>query len=322
MKQNLIMSNLFLGVDIGGTKCAVCIGTHEGQIIKKETLLTHESKGPEQAIDRIFKVTDEIIRGHQLSEICAIGIACGSPLDPYNGIIQSPPNLPSWIDVPIVDLFHSRYKVPTFLDNDANAGALAEYSFGAGRGYRNLVFITFGTGCGAGLILDGRIYRGTNCYAGEVGHFRLEKTGPIGYRKAGSFEGFCSGGGIAQLFLDTKRDFCGKTSLSDVADAKEIGDAARNGDELAIEVLEKSGHYLGKGLSYILDILNPELVIIGSIFVRCEQFLRPSMEKALKDEALEQCLDVCKIVPAGLGERVGDFAALSVGFYGVNNPKT
>lgn len=132
-------------------------------------------------------------------EICGIGISCGGPLDAERGIIQTPPNLPLWKDVPICAILEQQFCIPTRLQNDANACALAEWRFGAGRGTKNMMFITFGTGFGAGLILNGQLYSGTNGNAGEIGHIRLAEYGPSGYGKIGSYEGFCSGSGIAQI---------------------------------------------------------------------------------------------------------------------------
>ena len=129
----------------------------------------------------------------------AIGITCGGPLDSKKGLIMSPPNLPKWDKIPITKIIEDNFNVPVFLQNDANACALAEWRFGAGKGTNNMIFLTFGTGLGAGLILDGRLYAGTNNLAGEIGHIRLAKDGPLGYDKKGSFEGFCSGAGIARL---------------------------------------------------------------------------------------------------------------------------
>lgn len=303
----------YLGIDIGGTKCAVCLGTDEGEVIDKRSFATHEPLGPQQAIDNFLKYSDELLAHHGRG-IAAIGIACGSPLDPDLGIIQSPAQLPSWRDVAIVKIFKERYGVPVFLDNDANAGASAEYCFGAGRGCRNMLFLTFGTGMGSGLILDGRMYRGTNCYAGEIGHLRLAPDGPIGCRKAGSFEGFCSGAGIKQLIEIERRTFKGATTLRPGSTAADCAQAAEKGDPFALHIFEISGHYLGVGLAIILDVINPERVIIGSIFTRCEKFIRPAMELSLKAEALSYTYQVCRILPAALGERIGDLAALSVAY--------
>ena len=307
------MQEVLVGIDIGGTKCAVCISTPDGKIIDKISFPTDEPAGPEQAITNIIESV-QLLLNKSGKKAKAIGISCGSPLDPYEGIILSPPNLSSWKNIPIVKIIQDKFSAPTFLDNDANAGALAEFVFGAGRGFKNIVFITFGTGCGAGLILDGKIYRGTNCFAGEIGHMRLAEDGPIGYHKAGSMEGFCSGGGLAQLAQQMRLNFS-KSSLSANPSAKEVGEAAKQGDELARIILEKSGHYLGKGLAIICDIINPQVIVIGSIFVRCEEFIRPAMQKALEQEALSYTRNVCKVVPAELGEAVGDLAAISIAKY-------
>ena len=303
----------FLGIDIGGTKSAVVIGDDRGAIIDKVSFPTEEPKGPEQCIERLLQTSEHLISKHGI-RITATGVACGSPLDPDLGIIQSPAQLQSWKDVEITKIFQDRFLVPAFLDNDANAGALAEFCFGAGKGCKHMAFLTFGTGMGAGFVLNGDIYRGANCYAGEVGHIRLEADGPVGCRKAGSFEGFCSGAGIAQIARAELKTFDGISILGPNPTTRDVGEAAAKGDRLALQVFEISGRYLGKALAIMLDTLNLERIIIGSIFLRCEKFIRPAMEEALREEALPQVISVCKILPAGLGESVGDYAALSVAY--------
>ena len=187
-----------LGLDIGGTKCAAVTANWDGerlQILKKEKCPTDHSVSPEAMLERLFALADGILDGKP----DAVGISCGGPLDSARGVILGPPNLPGWDDVPVTALAARHFGAPARLQNDANACAVAEWKFGAGRGTRNMIFLTFGTGLGAGLILDGRLYSGTNDNAGECGHLRLERFGPVGYGKQGSFEGFCSGGGLAQL---------------------------------------------------------------------------------------------------------------------------
>lgn len=314
------MAPHLLGIDIGGTKCAVCLATLEGRILDKSGFATNEPLGPGQAIERFFSEAEVLLERYNATP-AAIGISCGSPLDPERGIIHAPPQLSSWKDVEVVRILSERFHAPAFLENDANACALAEHRYGAGKNCRNMVFLTFGTGMGAGLILDNRLYRGTNTYAGEVGHIRLRDSGPVGYHKAGSFEGFCSGAGIAQLARQERATFAGPTLLSQTPTARDVGEAAAKGDALSLQILESTGHYLGLGLSYIMDILNPECVVIGSIFVRCEEFLRPSMERTLAAEALSQTHKVCRIVPAGLGEQVGDHAAIAVAHEGMKRSR-
>ena len=246
-----------------------------------------------------------------------IGISCGGPLDSKKGVIMSPPNLPTWDNFPICDIIENYFGTRPALQNDANAGAVAEWKFGAGKGFSNIIFMTFGTGLGAGLILDGRLYDGTNGNAGEVGHIRLMDDGPIGFGKNGSFEGFCSGGGLAQLgkMLAEEAKAKGITPLyckSDEISAKTIAEAANMGDETAIAVYNLCGKMLGKGLSIIIDILNPQRIIIGSVFTRSENLLRDSMQSEIEKEALSISAEVCKVVPSMLSEKIGDYAALGV----------
>jgi glucokinase len=190
------------------------------------------------------------------------------------------------------------------LQNDADACALAEWRFGAGRGTRNMVFLTFGTGLGAGLILDGRLYTGASGLAGEVGHIRLAPDGPEGYRKRGSFEGFCSGGGIARLIKMRTGWDCDARALAQKADA---------GDPQALAVWEEIGARFGHGLAVLVDILNPEAVVAGSIFARAYRFLYEPAMRALKEEALPESLAGLRLLPAELGEQIGDYAAVAIG---------
>lgn len=316
-----------IGIDIGGTKCAVILGQVEPgtrpSIIGKTTIKTNDYSDPYQMIDRMQQEIVTILSTHQMDiqSVRSIGISCGGPLDSKEGMILSPPNLPGWDNVPIVRLFEEKFNVPTSIQNDANACALAEWKFGAGRGTQNMIFLTFGTGLGAGLILNGKLYSGTNDNAGEVGHIRLENYGPVGYAKAGSFEGFCSGGGIAQLAqmkvserfqMGEKVSWCAGSSELQSLTAQQVAEAANNGDTLACEIFEICGTYLGKGLSILIDILNPDCIVIGSIFVRSRHLILQSLEKEIDKEALSQSRKVCRIVPAELNEHIGDIASLSV----------
>lgn len=311
----------YLGLDIGGTKCAVIAGTRDMKILKKAVFPTETRLGPGHVIQLLIENAIETINILGPEKLKAIGISCGGPLDSKRGIVQSPPNLPGWDDIHITGIFREKFQVPVFLQNDANACALAEWKFGAGKGTQNMVFLTFGTGMGGGLIISGKLYTGTNDLAGEVGHIRLDDDGPEAYGKKGSFEGFCSGSGIAQLARKTAREkfalnqtvrFCKSADGIDKISAKDVADAAFAGDPDAIGILELSGEFLGKGLSVIIDIINPERIVIGSIYERCRQFIEPACLEVVRREALSPASAVCKIVPAALGEAVGDYASLSV----------
>lgn len=317
MKDNL------LGIDIGGTKCAIVYGKRIGsdlQIVDKTKI---ETTTVEETIRNIMSEARRMMARFNLTAqtVRAVGISCGGPLDSKSGTVMSPPNLPGWDNIPIVKIIEEELGVRAGLQNDANACALAEWKFGAGRGTQNMIFLTCGTGLGAGIILNGSLYSGTNDNAGEVGHIRLTGDGPIGYGKEGSFEGYASGGGIAQLARSLAVEeikkgghvsWCPSLDNMENINAKRIAEAARAGDKLAQKVYETSATYLGKGLAMLIDILNPELIAIGSIYARNKDMMEPYVLDQISKEALEGARDVCKIVPAALGENIGDYAALSI----------
>ena len=320
-----------LGIDIGGTKCAVVLGKGEipdnisNFIIDKIKFPTNVNRGYNEIIKEILSEADELLKRNNVknTELIGVGISCGGPLNSKKGVIMCPPNLPDWDNVPIVNIVSEHFGVKAILHNDANACAVAEWRFGAGRGYQNLVFLTFGTGMGAGLILDGKLYTGTNDGAGEVGHIRLSENGPEGYGKKGSFEGFCSGGGIKKLAELTAIEYLRENKKSSLfkseADffnltAANIAKAMYEGDEFATAVYKKCAEYLGRGLSVIIDIINPEAIVIGSIFERNEEFFQSEIKEIIENEALTDNVKSCKILSAELGDSIGDFASLGLLF--------
>ena len=307
---------MYIGIDIGGTKCAVVKGNGEG-IAEK---IKFDTTTPEKTLSDIFAAVESLMPAR------AIGVSCGGPLDERSGVIMSPPNLPGWDDVHITDMLTERFGIPAYLCNDANACALAEWKFGAGRGTENMIFLTFGTGLGAGLILGGRLYSGTNGMAGEVGHIRLSNTRePVGYGKGGSFEGYCSGGGIAQLArLKARRRIeignpipwaDNDDKISNIT-TKYLAELAYSNNADALEIFRESAERLGEGLSVLIDILNPQRIVIGSVYARCESLFYGEMMRVIRREALSQSLSECKILPAELGEQIGDYAALTVAMKG------
>lgn len=303
---------MYIGIDIGGTKCAVTTADDTGKLQDKIQFSTTTCP---QTLDRIFAAVEKF-------GVCrSIGISCGGPLDEQKGLILSPPNLPGWDRIAITDMLTERFHVPAYLCNDANACALAEWQFGAGRGTQNMIFLTFGTGLGAGLILNGRLYSGTNGNAGETGHIRLSDWGPMGYGKHGSFEGFCSGGGIRQIGQMLAREefaagrvpsFCPHEKDLDTINARMLADAAKQGDPVARRAYTISAQKLGMGLSVLIDLLNPEAIVIGSIFTRSQDLFREEMEAVIRREALASSAAVCQILPAMLGDAIGDYAAIAV----------
>ena len=325
MADNIKNQNdIYLGLDIGGTKCAVVVGDASFEIKRKVAFETRTERGYMAILSEFKQHIRSLLAEFSDCKLKRIGISCGGPLDSKTGTIYSPPNLPGWDNVPITKIFSDEFGVEVAVQNDANACALAEWLMGAGIGSSNMIFLTFGTGMGAGLILNGRLYSGTNDLGGEVGHVRLAKTGPIGFGKAGSFEGYCSGGGIAQLAksivsarLDNNQvvDFCPSIEMVGEIDTKMVALAAQDGDPVALEIIRISAEYLGRGLAILIDILNPECIVIGSIYSRNEMLFKPIIDKVLQMEAIPSAIEVCQIKPAELGDAIGDYAALCVAIY-------
>lgn len=321
---NFDKNDLFLGLDIGGTKCAAVLGDASFVVKRKVFFETKTERGWKAVLAEFQEHIDTMLKEFPEGKLKRIGISCGGPLDSKKGMIYSPPNLPGWDNVPIVEIFCKKYGVETAVQNDANACALAEWMMGAGKGTQNMIFLTFGTGMGAGLILNGQLYAGTNDLGGEVGHIRLAPDGPVGFGKAGSFEGYCSGGGIAQLAKKMVTEklqnnqpvtFCSSVEKVPELDAKTVFGAARDGDPVALEIIRISANYLGTGLSILIDILNPECIVIGSIYARNESLFKPIIEDVLQREAIPSARAVCQIKPAELGDSIGDYAALCVALY-------
>ena len=294
------MDTCFIGVDIGGTKTSVSLGTGKGELLSKQVFPTVGE--PQQVLQQILS----LMRKYQKSAegtVVAGGISCGGPLEVKEGLILSPPHLPLWDRIPICEILSKSTGIPLYLENDANACALAEWFWGNGKGTQNMVFLTFGTGLGAGIILNGKLYQGTNGQAGEIGHIRVADDGPLCYGKRGSAESFCCGAGISLLY---------KEAYGVDLSAKDICNLAEKGEEKASRVIKMSAQKLGLILSCIIDFLNPERIIIGSIYSRSEKLFKTTVEEILQSETLELNRKVCSLFPSGLGENIGDYAALGV----------
>ncbi len=315
-------NEVWVGIDIGGTKTAVVISRNPPEVMFRTAFPTLPAKGPQQTIDQIKSALKRGLAEAKTSKksIRGIGVSCGGPLDSRKGVIEAPPNLPTWIDVPIVDILKKEFGCPALLENDANAGAVAEHRYGAGRGTRNMVFLTMGTGMGAGIVIDSKLYSGSCDMAGEIGHVRLTRSGPVGYNKAGSVEGWASGAGIAQIaerMLQTARKNGRRSLLFDLPKgrkltAKDVGHAAAHGDTVARSCVKACGKKLGLALAILVDVLNPDRIVIGGLAVRLGDMLLEPARKRMLQEALPPSLAVCSVVPAALGEAIGDVAALCI----------
>ena len=295
---------LILGLDVGGTKTAVVLGTRQARILWRKQFPTRPERGFEATFGEMLAVLEEAL-GMARREVVALSVSIGGPMRALQGLIQSPPHLPGWDDIPLKDLLAQQFALPVYVEHDGNAGALAEFYFGAGKGCRNLIFITMGTGFGAGLILEGRLYRGTSDAAGEIGHIRIAEEGPVGFGKAGSLEGFCSGDGIARL-----AQMMYPQKWQSATTVIELYEDFKRGSAEVRAVFERVSFHLGRGLAMLADVLNPERIILGGIGMRLFDTLVVPAKRVFEAEALPQAASACEIVPAQLGEAIGDVASL------------
>lgn len=308
-----------LGLDIGGTKTALVLGTFNAEVVARDEISTPATLAFEPAMQIICPAIDEFLQqlsiaGFQTPQ--AISISIGGPLNIEEGILYSPPHLAAWGHAPLKQYLHERFNLPVFLEHDGNAGALAEYYFGAGRGTRNLVFLTMGTGLGAGLILNGAIYHGATDFAGEVGHIRLSDEGPTEYGKVGSWEAFACGAGIQKLAnLRNPQEFPLTITTS------EIIQRTLSGDTAALELIHEVGTWMGKGLAILVDLLNPEMIIIGTLGILLGDLVLAPAREVLEKEALPISNQACKILPAQLGKSLMDIGCLMAAFDAYRNHK-
>ncbi|MEA2519756.1 MAG: glucokinase, partial [Chloroflexota bacterium] len=307
-------------LDVGGTKLAAGVVRGDGRVLSMVTAPSHATEGPQGMIARHVALGRDAVAasGVDWAEIRAVGIACGGPLDPAAGVIQSPPNLPGWDDVPLVAMVEAAYGRPAVVDNDATAGALAEWWYGAGRtaAVDDLVYLTISTGVGGGLILDGRVYRGAALNAGELGHLTVDWNGrPCGCGRCGCLEAYASGTSIAvrareAIALD------GSSSLAalETVTARDVAAAAASGDPIAGRIWDETTAILGSAIASVLDVFNPGLVVLGGGVTRSgDQLLGPVREAALR-QAMAPARRSADVVLAGLGHELGVISAAAIAF--------
>ncbi|HEY0321791.1 MAG TPA: ROK family glucokinase [Pyrinomonadaceae bacterium] len=306
------------GIDIGGTKIAVALADPSGQILSLSRFPTEVDAGPHRILD---KAIEEIQRMAEETEasLLAVGVGCGGPLDRERGLILSPPNLPGWNEFPIIEIIEKRLGVHALLDNDANAAALGEQKHGAGRGLKDLVYMTISTGIGGGIIIKGEILHGVGDAAGEVGHITILPDGPpCRCGQHGCLETLCSGTGIARrarerLATGAESSIRMRAGGADKVTAKIVAEAAREGDPVAVEIWDETINYLAIGISNIISIVAPEAVILGGgVSTAGEQLLEP-LRRQIQSRVKMLPIEKISILQAKLGGDSGIHGALILG---------
>ena len=315
------MENFVVGIDIGGTKLATVVADVSGKIISKVREPTHADKGPEYALQLLIDMVYQTIKQAELElkDISAIGVSCGGPLDTKTGIVYSPPNLPGWVAFPLKERLENEFRIPVKIENDANACALAEYRFGGGIGYESVLYMTMSTGIGGGIVLNGQIYHGANDSAGEVGHQILLPDGPLcGCGKRGCLEALCSGPAIARRAKAAIEVESHSVILElvdgdiDAVRSEHVLDAAKKGDILALKLVDETAYYMGWGIANVVNILNPDIVLLGTIAIAAGDLLLDPIRKTVSSFAMTRPAEAVTIMPAQLGESLGDLAAVSL----------
>lgn len=303
-----------LAIDIGGTKIIAALVSNSGRIIAEERFPTLAAEGPQSVIERLLSSVNYILslKSMDSSQLDSISIAAAGAIDSKRGLITSSPNLPGWHDIPLRDMVREKYRVNTFLLNDASAAALGEHRFGVGRGVNNLILLTVGTGIGGGIIINGQLYEGSSGSAGEMGHMTIDVNGPsCTCGNIGCLEMLASGTAIAR---EARRRIAQgeKTSLLEIVSGKveditaeKIGIAAQDGDSLTLDVIAEAGTYLGVGMLNLVNIFNPEIIVVGGSVAKLGDLLLEPARQVVRERAFKLSSEAVRIVTAQLGDEVG-----------------
>ncbi|MCI6691746.1 MULTISPECIES: ROK family protein [unclassified Clostridium] len=302
-----------VGVDLGGTKIYTALVDLDGNIVKEVTVKTEAQKGDAVVLDKIIKTIDDVLIGTDIDEIKAIGVGSPGPLDVENGLIVYTPNLP-FKNFNIVKPIKEKYKIDTYLDNDANVATLSEYMFGAGKGSKNMVYVTVSTGIGGGAILNGSLFRGSTSNALEIGHITVMKGGPrCGCGNTGCAEALASGTAImkrAKEAIESKVE----TSLKNYEEvtAKEVFLEAEKGDKVSKDILNDALSYLGITISNIANSFDPDKIIIGGGVSEAGRIVFDKIDYEMERRCLKTIYNNCKIEKAVLGSKAGVLGAAAL----------
>jgi len=313
--------SLFIGIDLGGTKIGTGLVGGDGRIIAHDYEPTRAVEGQRAVIGRMLDGARRVMAqaGVHGSQVAAVGIGAPGFLDIEAGVVVAPPNLPGWERVPLKQLIEDQLGISTFLENDANAAALGEYRFGAGRGAEHMIYVTASTGIGGGLILDGKLYHGESGGAGEIGHMTIMPDGPrCGCGNHGCLEALASGTAIARVARERVTRGA-PTLIANLAEgdperitAKLVAEAAGQGDEVAEDILAEAMNYLGIGMANLVNLFNPQVIVIGGGLTNIGEKLFGPVRQVIDRRAFRATAQAVRVAPAELGDNVGVLGAAAV----------
>jgi glucokinase len=308
-----------IAVDIGGSKIMTAAFSEDGHVLARDIVPTQVKDGVNKVISRLSAAIDTLLDQNitEIDRLSGIGIACAGGVDSERGIVVTPsPNLPDWVDIHLADIIRGRFNTNTFIVNDASAAALGESRFGAGKGMKNIVLLTVGTGIGGGIIIDNELYLGSRGGAGEFGHMSIDVNGPrCGCGNLGCLEMLASGKAVAREAI-TRLKSGEKSIMTDMTGGKieeitaeTVAIAADSGDALAKDVMDRVAYYLGIGVVNLVNIFNPDMVIIGGGMSELGEMLIGPSRRLVKERAFSISSQAVRIVTAQLGNEAGIYGA-------------
>jgi glucokinase len=321
---------MLLGIDIGGTKTAVCLGDRKGTITQSARMISRPVEAIDRYFEELFALCDQVMFDGGITDqsaIAAVGISAPGPLDVKRGLLLAPPNNPGWIDVPILKRISARFPMPVYLNNDANGCGLAEHRFGAYRGAQNLIYLTASTGMGAGIIASGRLLQGATDMGGEVGHMVVDMAGPLcPCGRQGCWEVYVGGKNIANRLREKIETEAISTIILDEAggkleniDHRAFAAAARQGDPFAVDEWNTYLDRLAQGIGILIQSFNPDVVLLGTIAIKEGDWLIKPLQERLERYCWKWPLEACTVAPSSLGEKIGDLAGLAIALTGLES---
>lgn len=311
--------NWVVGVDLGATKIAAGLVSPDNQIVNKLYVPTLPTKGAPAAVERIAGCVDQLKTDLPPdAKIAAISVCCPGPLDHETGMVLDPPNLTGWVNVPLQKLLEDRLSLPAPIEHDAKAAALGEYYFGAGRGSKDMIFVVIGTGVGMAIIIDGKLHRGVNNSAGEVGHITVDMNGPAcSCGSNGCLEVYTAGPDLADRFHDLAKGT--DVELPSDLDGKMVADMAAQGDARALQVFEQAGQALGVGIAAMAHILDITTYIIGGSVAQSGDLLLEPTRKAVRYRAFESIGSRVNVLASPLGDDAAILGCAWIAREAINN---
>ncbi len=310
--------DLIVAIDLGGTHFRVMLANRAGQMVARVRKKTKAAEGPDAVQARMAAAVHEVLNGRSPARVAGVGIAAPGPIDPQTGVIYSPANLPGWEEIPLLDRLKERLGLPVWAGNDANLAALGEHRFGCGQAVDDLVYLTISTGIGSGIISRGELLLGSHGLAAEAGHMILQPDGPLcGCGQHGCLEALASGPAIGRQAAE--RIAAGKSSILQPTlrdngnlSAFQVVNAARMGDRLAGAVLQQAATYIGIGITTLVHLLDPAIVVIGGGVSNAGELLLDPIRQTVREHTMKAFRDGVTIVPTALGDDVGLWGAVAL----------